>query len=68
MACFGFEVHPCTEIAKMGLPFFDEGEIERRVNHAVEFLNKKEGIIVHRGGQVFETLLEREELKAQVAK
>jgi tRNA A37 methylthiotransferase MiaB len=62
IACHAFELHPSTPIAKMGLPFYDEITIERRVQHARMFMEGPE-VITHRGGQVYETMIEREKRK-----
>ncbi|MBA7480354.1 tRNA-2-methylthio-N(6)-dimethylallyladenosine synthase [subsurface metagenome] len=66
VACFGFEIHPETPIARMDVPFYDEEVIESRVRWAIEFLRKNPRIITHRGGQVYETLIEREKLKRRL--
>ncbi|MGB2824053.1 MAG: radical SAM protein [Phycisphaerae bacterium] len=65
IACYGFELHPSAPIARMDLALFDDELIERRVERALTFLNLKGGIITHRGGQVPDTLLERERLIAR---
>ena len=64
-ACFGFEIHPNTPVANMALPFFDQNTIEQRAAYAIDFLEQDTQIIAHRGGQVYQTLIEREKRKGQ---
>lgn len=66
VAVFGFELHPNTKIARMHLPMIDQYEVDRRVQHAVEYLGQYPNIITHRGGQVCETLIEREKRKVEL--
>lgn len=66
VACFGFEIHPRTPIAKMDLPFYEPSFIENRVRYALAFLGKNPRIITHRGGQVYETLHEREKRRMEL--
>jgi ribosomal protein S21 len=49
----------------MGLPFYDEITIERKVQHARMFMEAPE-VITHRGGQVYETMIEREKRKEKL--
>jgi MiaB/RimO family radical SAM methylthiotransferase len=58
-ACHGFELHPNTEVMNMGLPFYEKGVIEERVERAREVL-RGGNLVTHRGGQVFNTMQERE--------
>jgi len=66
VACFGFEIHPCTPIAKMDLPFYEPSFIENRVRYTLTFLGENSQIITHRGQQVCETLLEREKRRMEL--
>jgi len=66
VAVFGFEIHPRTPIAKMDLKFLDNTSIENRVRYAIEFLNDNPRIITHRGGEIAETLIEREKKRAEM--
>lgn len=68
IACFGFEIHPNTQIAKMGLDFYAKEVIEERVRYAVTFLEEDPRIITHRGGQVYETLVNREKRKEELCR
>lgn len=63
IACYGFELHPNTPIAKMGLPFHTPDVINRRVEQTIDAIRQRGNIVWHRGGQVPETMHEREESK-----
>jgi tRNA A37 methylthiotransferase MiaB len=63
VAVHGFERFEHTPIAGMGLPFYEQQEIERRVDRAVDYLKRNGEILVHRGGQVYRTLVEIEKPK-----
>ncbi|MGV8121193.1 MAG: radical SAM protein [Candidatus Xenobiia bacterium LiM19] len=63
VAVHGFELFEHTRIAGMGVDFFPASEIERRVSRAAEALKKNPGILVHRGGQVYQTLVDIEKPK-----
>lgn len=63
VAVHGFELFEHTRIAGMGVDFYPASEIERRVSRAVETLKKNPGILVHRGGQVYQTLVDIEKPK-----
>jgi len=65
VACHGFELHPHTPVMDMGLPFYDDSLIEQRVQYAIKFLEEGSQIITHRGGQVIETMIEREKRRAE---
>lgn len=66
VAYYGFELHPNTEVAKMGLPFFSREEIERRVQRAAETIASCPNLVWHRGGQVPRTMLDREAQKLRL--
>ena len=66
VAVHGFERFPHTRIEKMGLPFYSQEIINERVKIALEFLKQYPTLLVHRGGQVYQTLVDIEELKEQM--
>ncbi|OHB49681.1 MAG: hypothetical protein A2Y10_05860 [Planctomycetes bacterium GWF2_41_51] len=66
IACFGFEIHPNTPIAKMDTKFHTKEVIEERVQYAIKFLEEDPQIITHRGGQVYDTLITREKRKEEL--
>ena len=63
VAVHGFERFAHTPIEKMGLPFYSQAEIEDRVQNALAYLKSFSNILVHRGGQVYQTLVDIEEPK-----
>jgi len=68
VAVHAFERFPHTEIEKMGLPFFSQDEIDDRLNKTLEYLKEFPEILVHRGGQVYETMLNIEKPKDKLRK
>jgi tRNA A37 methylthiotransferase MiaB len=68
IAVHGFERFPHTRIEKMNLPFYAQNEIDRRVAAALEFLSRYPKILVHRGGQVYRTLIDIEKPKDDLRK
>lgn len=63
VALHAFERFSHTEIETMGLPFYSQEEIDRRVQNAVGYLQSFQHILVHRGGQVYKTLVDIEKPK-----
>jgi len=63
VAVHGFELFEHTRIAGMDVEFYQASEIEMRVSQAAEALKKNPGILVHRGGQVYQTLVDIEKPK-----
>jgi tRNA A37 methylthiotransferase MiaB len=57
VAVHGFERFAHTRIEKMGLSFYCQDEIDRRVETALDFLARYPDMLVHRGGQVYKTLV-----------
>ncbi|MFC1952762.1 radical SAM protein [Chloroflexota bacterium] len=68
VAVHGFERFPHTRIEKMSLPFHPQDIIDWRVERALKFLKDYPGILVHRGGQVYQTLLDIEKPKDDMRK
>lgn len=68
VAVHGFERFPHTRIEKMKLPFYAQDAISRRVEHAVEYLKSFPNILVHRGGQIYQTLVNIEKPKNNLRK
>jgi len=66
VAVHAFERFSHTKIEKMGLPFFQQDIIEDRVNKALEYLKTCQEILVHRGGQIYETMLNIEKPKEKL--
>jgi tRNA A37 methylthiotransferase MiaB len=66
VAYYGFELHPNTPVAGMGLPFCTPDLIQRRVDRAAAFIEKTPRLVWHRGGQVPHTMLAREEHKLRL--
>lgn len=66
VAVHGFERFQHAPIEKMGVPFFSEEEIESRLKYAIDFLKSYPNILVHRGGQVYQTLIDIERPKDQM--
>jgi len=66
VAVHGFELFPRTKINEMGFTFYPQKEIDRRVNNAINYLKLYPNILVHRGGQVYKTLIDIEEPKNQL--
>ncbi len=66
VAYYGFELHPNTKVAGMGLPFFSQEEIERRVRRAADAIASHPNLVWHRGGQVPATMLDREKQKLRL--
>jgi len=63
VAVHGFELFEHTRIAGMDVEFYRAQEIERRVNSAIDSLKKNPDILIHRGGQVYQTLVDIEKPK-----
>ncbi len=66
VAVHGFERFPHTRIEKMGLAFYSQEVIDERVEKALEFFRDYPEILVHRGGQVYQTLVDIEEPKEEL--
>ncbi len=66
VAVHGFERFPHTRIEKMGLPFYSQEVIDERVKRALEFLKQYPTLLVHRGGQVYQTLVDIEKPKEEL--
>ena len=56
VAVHGFERFEHTAMEGLGLPFFPRAEVRARTDRAVERLRAAGNILVHRGGQVYETM------------
>ncbi|MBF0216024.1 MAG: radical SAM protein [Candidatus Omnitrophica bacterium] len=63
VAVHAFERFPHAKIEKIGVQFYPQEEINKRLYGALEFLSKYPDILVHRGGQVYKTLIEIEKPK-----
>ena len=63
VAVHAFERFSHCRIEKMGLPFYTQDGIERRMQKAAGYLKSFPHILVHRGGQVYETLVDIEKPK-----
>jgi len=68
VAVHGFERFPHTRIEKMKLPFYLQEEIDRRAKMAVSYLESFPKLLVHRGGQIYQTLVDIEESKDNLRK
>ena len=68
VAVHGFERFPHARIEKMRLPFYSQDEIDRRVKMAVSYLESFPKLLVHRGGQIYQTLVDIEETKDNLRK
>jgi len=66
VAVHAFERFAHTKIEKMGLPFFNQEKIDDRLRRALEYLKSFPDILVHRGGQVYETMLKIEKPKEKL--
>jgi tRNA-2-methylthio-N6-dimethylallyladenosine synthase len=66
VACYGFEFHPDTRLAEMTLPFLDQSVIDERVQRALAAIKQAKGVVWHRGGQVPQTMIDRERHKDQL--
>lgn len=66
VAVHGFERFTHARIEKMGLPFYPQEEIDRRAQNAVRYLKSFRKILIHRGGQVYQTLVEIEKPKEKM--
>lgn len=56
VAVHAYERFPHTRMETMGLPFHPREEIAARVDRAVAWLRENTDMLVHRGGQVYETM------------
>jgi len=63
IAVHGFELFPNTRMEQLDFDFHSQNEINRRVNFAVDYLKSFQNILVHRGGQVYKTLVDIEKPK-----
>jgi len=63
VAYYGFELHPNTKVATMGLPPHDRELIEKRVETAQAFIERNPYLVWHRGGQKPMTMMHRERHK-----
>lgn len=63
VACYGFELHPDTKVATMGLPLHSPEVIKSRVQRAIEAIRDTPGMVWHCGGQDPETMNDRETQK-----
>ncbi|CCH49317.1 radical SAM protein [Pseudodesulfovibrio piezophilus] len=66
VAVHAYERFPHTRIETMGLPFHSREVIVGRVDEAVNTLEKSGTILVHRGGQVYETMVAIEQPKKTI--
>jgi len=66
IAVHAFERFPHTRIEKMGFPFYSQEEIEKRVQSALEYLNNFSNKLIHRGGQIYQTLIDIEKPKEKM--
>ena len=60
VAVHAFEVFKHARIAKMGVEFYPQEEVDRRLNRALHALQRYPDLIGHRGGQVYQTLIDAE--------
>ncbi|MBX7145162.1 MAG: radical SAM protein [Oligoflexia bacterium] len=67
-ACYGFEVHPNTPIARMNLPIFDDSIIRQKVQRVSDSLSKNPNMILHFGGQDYDSMIVREIRKASIGR
>lgn len=63
IAVHAFEVFKHARIAKMDVPFYSEEEVEARTQRAVHYLQRFPNKLIHRGGQVYKTLIDIEQPK-----
>lgn len=63
VAVHGFERFSRARIETMGLPFYSQDEIDQRVEQAVAFLKTVPNMLIHRGGQIYQTLVDIEHPK-----
>lgn len=68
VAIHGFERFPHARIEKLSLPFYPQEEIDGRVAYAEKFLKSFPDLLVHRGGQVYKTLIDIEKPKDEMRK
>ena len=68
IAVHGFELFEHARIAKMGLSFYPVELVNERVGKAVNYLRQFPQLLVHRGGQVIETLEAIEQPKDELRK
>jgi len=68
VAVHGFERFPHTRIEKMDMPFYSQDVINKRVEKALRFFNQYPNILVHRGGQIYKTLIDIEKPKDALRK
>lgn len=68
VAVHGFERFPHARIEKMNLPFYPQNIIDQRVEKALNFFKGYPRILVHRGGQVYKTLIDIEKPKDAMRK
>ena len=66
VAVHAYERFSHTRIETMGLPFHSRETIVKRVDSAVADLEKSGNILVHRGGQVYETMVAIEQPKKSI--
>jgi len=63
VAVHGFELFEHTRIASMDVDFYSASDIKNRVDSVIERLKKNPDILIHRGGQVYQTLVDIEKPK-----
>lgn len=66
VAVHGFERFSHARIEKMGLPFYPQEVIDLRVQKALDYFKNFQKFLVHRGGQVYQTLVDIEKPKEQL--
>lgn len=66
VAVHAFEVFRHARIAKMGIEFYSQEEIDRRLDRALRALQRYPNLLVHRGGQVYQTLIDAEGPKEEM--
>lgn len=69
VACYSFDLHPSSPLAKKGLPLLDEGVIEQRLKLVLDFFKDKPQVMLrmNRGGKVCKKVAletEREKLSS----
>lgn len=68
VAVHGFERFPHARIEKMNLSFYPQDVIDQRVEKALDFFKQYPKLLVHRGGQVYKTLVNIEKPKDDMRK
>jgi len=66
VAVHAFEVFQHARIAKMDIEFYSQEEVDRRLERGLGYLARFPDLLIHRGGQIYQTLIDIETPKEEM--